>query len=165
MAFSEVDEIIFRIVGTESKTLDGLNIPESSGTCSSILLSENENVHDESQPSTSQQLIERSPSPLSKSQTKLKKLKRSASKSSASDSNEDKKQSRLHQLKEEWLDLQCQVTRKDLQLKDKDLHLRDLQIMKLERELNIRSEAIDGNEMDEMDENELDEVVVPFSRY
>lgn len=38
MVYSENDEIIFRIIGTESKTLDGLHVHESSGTSSAVLL-------------------------------------------------------------------------------------------------------------------------------
>lgn len=133
---------MFRIIGKESKALDGLNVPESSGTYSHILSTKNQIARDNIPP-TSQQCKKRSLSPLPDSQ-QTKIHKNSTGKKRFSDLNEDENANRKNQLKMEWLDLQCQLARKELQLKDKDLQLRDLQILKYERDLNIYS--VDENE-------------------
>lgn len=113
MKNTEADEIIFRIIGSESKTLDGLNIPESSGTSSNILTKQ----HPPLESSQSQE--------SSSSSVRAKKRKIEC------DSNDDERD-QYRTLKVHWLELQCELAQKDLQL-------RDLQILKMERELNIQT--------------------------
>lgn len=124
MQITELDELVYRIIGNESKVLDGLNVPDSSGSyaAAGTIASEME------QP--------------------FKKRRYSASKNQF-DSKMDEKSVQKQQLKIEWLDLQCKISRQDLQLKekkmillDKDMHLRDLQIIKMERELEISLHSV-----------------------
>lgn len=127
---TEDDEIIYRIIGNESKVLDGLDIPESSGSCKSILSPTKpqsvEAIHTDSVEVVS-----------TASQQPLKKRRYSCNSKVSTDPNTGENAIRKQQLKIEWLDLQCQLTRKELQLKDKDLLLRNLQIIKMQRELDI----------------------------
>lgn len=117
MKITEVDEIIFRIIGTESNILDGLNIPESSGTSSVIVSSSQEEVSKE--PSLVQSLINPKQTAISRSLPKKRKL---------DDGNINK--NRKLELQENLLDLQCQIATKELRLKE-------LEILKIERELGI----------------------------
>lgn len=145
MEVTEADELVFRIIGKESRILDGLDILESSGTSSSrILLPQVRNKQDETKPSTPQKRSQSSPSESQSGKRRKSSSKKTPSSVWCADENVYQK----IQSKIELLDLQCQLVRKELELKDKDLHLRDLQIMKLERELNIFTmEETENNEV------------------
>lgn len=136
MQITEFDEIVYRIIGTESNVLDGLNVPESSGT---FMNAAAESIAtDTEQP--------------------LKKRRYTAS-TKHNDPKTDENTQEKDRLKIEWLELQCQVSRQDLQLNEKkmsllekDMHLRDLQIIKMERDLNITLHSVMVEENNEESE-------------
>lgn len=135
MKMTEHDEAVYRIIGEDSKVLDGLKVAESSGSCD--LPPEKENVP-----------------PNATKSSQLCSKQRAQPKSNECDEDGKQKQD----LKRDWLALQCEISRKDLmlkdkelKLKDKELQLRDLQIMKLQQELNVNIEEL----IEEVEEEEV----------
>lgn len=84
MEVTEYDEAVYRIIGKNSKVLDGLNVLESSGSSECISPTEKENEP-----------------PFASTSSQVATRKRSHSKTGEADENATHKQ----QLKSDWFDL------------------------------------------------------------
>lgn len=123
-SFNEVDEMVFRIIGSDSAILDGINTPECSGTSSEIIVRPKNACEAEktATPSAIGMRAHVGPHPPKK-------------RKAAADAIEDVAKPTVNNraTKEELLRLQCILVKKDI-------HMRHLQIIQLERELNLTKE-------------------------
>lgn len=121
--FNEMDESVFRIIGSDSAVLDGMDTPESSGTSSSTIINLLPTSTSEKKPA------------LSTSTMQPKKRKLTVDNDVVDDDVKilNSKRTVKIELQEELLRLQCCLVKKDILLKQ-------LKIEKLQRELNLTTE-------------------------
>lgn len=135
-AFNQIDEMVFRIIGNDSAILDGINAPESSGSCSEMIINPTSTSSNASTSSSSvaalPKLTKTTTTTTSSSSSPFPSKKRKIAMEGDIDDSKNSSSTKA-QLQEELLRLQCTLVKKDI-------HLKNLQIVKLERELNLTNE-------------------------